>query len=155
MRESLLLRFSGFAAGLFVTLALSPASASDNIASVPIDATLTESKRYPADMVAPGDDSFDGSYQRLAQYETADGEFVVALWESGPGTLVSRNYPAHEYGRVLEGRLTVVNEDGSTADYGPGDSLVIPRGWNGEWRMHTRFKKQFVAYRPRVSDAAE
>ena len=72
----------------------------------------------------------------------------MAIWESGPGVLVTDSYPNDEYCRVLEGTLTITNADGSTADFGPGDSFVIPRGWAGRWHMKTRFKKQFVAYTP-------
>ena len=84
----------------------------------------------------------------LGQYTTDGRVFHVALWESGPGTLVTDSYPNDEYCLVLEGELTVTNQDGSRIDFKPGDTFVIPRGWVGSWHMTTRFKKQFVAFKP-------
>jgi hypothetical protein len=137
---------------IFVCLALvSPlttVSHAANIQSFDTAAPATVTARYPATAIAPDGSGFDGAYATREQYLASAGAFRVAIWESGPGVLVTDSYPNDEYCRVLEGTLTITNADGSTADFGPGDSFVIPRGWAGRWHMKTRFKKQFVAYTP-------
>lgn len=139
-------------ASFFVCLVLvSPlttVSYAANIQSFDTAAPATETARYPAAAVAPDGSGFGGAYATREQYLAGAGAFRVAMWESGPGVLVTDSYPNEEYCRVLEGTLTITNADGSTADFGAGDSFVIPKGWSGRWHMKTRFKKQFVAYSP-------
>ena len=118
---------------------------------VPLDtrAVADTQARYPTAMIGKDTPAFDGSYFQLGQYDSDDRVFHVGLWESGPGTLVTASYPNDEYCLVLEGKLTVINQNGIHAEFKPGDSFVIPKGWAGTWRMTTRFKKQFVAFKPK------
>jgi len=109
-------------------------------------ATPTEPGKYPPQMVAPGNDGFDGSYTSLSEYQSVDRKFTVALWESGPGILQTDAYPHDEYCLVLEGHLVITNRSGRQEEFGPGDTFVIPKGWAGTWNMTTRFKKQYVAF---------
>lgn len=110
-------------------------------------AALGEPDRYPPEMVErPGSNAdFDGSFRHATTYRSADGRFVVSLWQSGPGTLKTDAYPHDEYCRVLEGRVIITNRSGSRAEYGVGDTFVIPKVWAGTWDMPVRFTKQFVA----------
>jgi uncharacterized cupin superfamily protein len=34
---------------------------------------------------------------------------------------------------ILEGRVRLSSDDGSSAEYGPGAAFVIPRGFTGVW----------------------
>ena len=140
--------FASFFVCLALVSPLTTVSYAANIQSFDTAAPATVTARYPATAIAPDGSGFDGAYATREQYLASAGAFRVALWESGPGVLVTDSYPNEEYCRVLEGTLTITNADGSTADFGPGDSFVIPRGWAGRWHMKTRFKKQFVAYTP-------
>lgn len=134
---------------VFTSLCLTaaPAPAAD-IVRLDTQAVADKPGRYPAAMIGKDTPAFDGGYLELGQYATPNRLFHVALWESGPGTLVTDSYPNDEYCLVLEGELTVTNPDGSRIDFKPGDTFVIPKGWAGSWHMTTRFKKQFVAIRP-------
>ena len=140
--------FASFFVCLTLVSPLTTVSYAANIQSFDTAAPATVTARYPATAIAPDGSGFDGAYATREQYLASAGAFRVAIWESGPGVLVTDSYPNDEYCRVLEGTLTITNADGSTADFGPGDSFVIPRGWAGRWHMKTRFKKQFVAYTP-------
>lgn len=139
---------ASFIVGLALVSPLPTLSYAANIQGLDTTAPATMTARYPATAVAPDGSGFDGAYATREQYLSGAGAFRVGIWESGPGVLVTDDYPNDEYGRVLEGTLTITNADGSTADFGPGDSFVIPKGWSGRWHMKTRFKKQFVAYSP-------
>jgi uncharacterized cupin superfamily protein len=105
----------------------------------------TEAGKYPKEMVPEGQESFGGEYKTVDGYKSADGKFLVAIWESGPGVLQTDSYPNDEYVLVLEGDLAITNESGAKDEFEPGDSFVIPKGWAGTWDMKTKFKKQFVA----------
>jgi uncharacterized cupin superfamily protein len=128
--------------------ALSVPLAAADITRIDPHASATAQARYPAAMVGNDGTAFDGSYTHLGQYVSADGAFKVALWESGPGTLVTDYYPNDEYCFVLEGTLSITNKNGSRNEFGPGETFVIPKGWAGTWHMKNHFKKQFVAFQP-------
>lgn len=100
--------------------------------------------KYPAQMVVPGQKSFDGSFVETVLFDAADGLHAVKTWESGPGTLQTDGYPHDEYCLVLEGQLEITNSAGTKATFGPGDTFVIPKGWQGVWDMKTKFRKQYV-----------
>ncbi len=52
---------------------------------------------------------------------------------------------AGEYCHSNSGRASVSNVDGSsTREIGPGDLLVLPQGWVGEWTIHEHMRKLFV-----------
>lgn len=134
----------------FVSLCgFATAAAAAQIVRLDIGAVAGTPARYPTTMIGKDTPAFDGSYFQRGQYDSDEGVFHVGLWESGPGTLVTASYPNDEYCLVLEGQLTVINQNGSRAEFKPGDSFVIPKGWAGAWRMTTRFKKQFVAFKPK------
>jgi uncharacterized cupin superfamily protein len=109
-------------------------------------ATPKEPGKYPKEMVAAGQGSFDGSYTGQIGYRSEDRKLSVGLWQSEAGVLQTTGYPHDEYCRVLEGHLIVTNRDGSKDEFRPGDSFVIPKGWAGTWNMTSRFKKQYVAF---------
>lgn len=137
-------------AGLFaliglVAIAAGAAPGAKDIPRLDQKATPAEPGKYPKEMVAPGQDEFDGSYKGKVQYTADDKKLTVALWESGPGVLTTDSYPHDEYCLVLEGHLVVTNRSGTKEEFKPGDSFVIPKGWAGTWDMKTKFKKQWVA----------
>jgi len=100
--------------------------------------------KYPPQMVVPGQAAFDGSFRETVVFKGVDGQHSVRIWESGPGALQTDGYPHDEYCLVLEGKLEITNRSGSAASYGPGDTFVIPKGWQGVWNMKTKFRKQYI-----------
>lgn len=104
--------------------------------------------KYPPEMVVQGQASFDGAFVESVAFESGDKQYRVQIWESGPGMLQTDGYPYDEYCLVLDGQLEVTNRSGGTDVFGPGDSFVIPKGWQGTWNMKTRFKKQYIALVP-------
>ena len=63
-----------------------------------------------------------------------DGDVVVQVAEiAGPrkNQVVSVSYD--EFIHILEGGLILTNEEGVAHEFGPGDSLVIPKGFTGTW----------------------
>jgi len=45
---------------------------------------------------------------------------------------------------VLEGTFFVTNADGSAMRCGPGDTVVLPKGWTGKWDVIEKMKKIWV-----------
>ena len=54
------------------------------------------------------------------------------------------DYDVWEYVRMIEGRCALVAEDGSRAEYGPGESFIIPKGFRGTWETLAPLRKEYV-----------
>lgn len=76
------------------------------------------------------------------------GNVNAGLWECSPCTERVRDYPYDQVCVVLEGALTIVDEDDHAETFGPGDVFIIPRGFNGDWRMTERYRNFFVTIEP-------
>lgn len=118
--------------------------ASPGIAPIPLDTAATEAFQYPQDMRVG---TFDGAYRQVVAFpSTSFPAGRVAFWASEAGTLRSNGYPIDEFVYVIEGELDTTDHDGTTRSFGPGATFVIPKGWVGEWKMKTAFKKVFVNF---------
>lgn len=78
-------------------------------------------------------------------WSSEDGGTKIGVWECTPGRFTADRTAAGEYCHILSGRASVTNADGSgSRDIGPGDLLVLPQGWTGEWVIHDHMRKLFV-----------
>lgn len=76
----------------------------------------------------------------------------VGVWECTPCTEEVSDYPYDQCCFVLEGSLTITDEAGHAETFGPGDAFVIPRGFNGSWRMTERYRNYFITVEPQRKD---
>ena len=68
---------------------------------------------------------------RLGFYEVTRGKFKVI-------------YPFHEHATVLEGEVTLSDENGNSVTYGPGDSWFCHQGEVITWNVRSeRLRKAF------------
>lgn len=78
-------------------------------------------------------------------WTSVDERTSIGVWECTPGRFTADRSAAGEYCHILSGRATVSNSDGSVSrDIGPGDLLVLPQGWTGQWEIHEHMRKLFV-----------
>lgn len=78
-------------------------------------------------------------------WTSADGKTMIGVWECTPGRFTADRSKSAEYCHIISGSASVTNQDGSgTRDIGPGDLLVLPLGWKGEWTIHTHIRKLYV-----------
>lgn len=78
-------------------------------------------------------------------WSSADGRTSIGVWECTPGRFTADRSKAGEYCHIIAGRATVRNSDGTgSRDIGPGDLLVLPQGWTGEWEIHDHMRKLYV-----------
>jgi len=98
---------------------------------------------YPFMKVVAGDNPVAGG---LTSYQSSDGKFEVGFYHGSEVTLRISNWPVDEFMYFLEGQVEITNEDGSSKIYGPGDALVMPKGFNGTWRQLGPIKKINISY---------
>lgn len=77
-----------------------------------------------------------------------DERFTVGLWSAEPYTEDVTDHDGYEYTLVLEGRVTLTDEDGTVHSFVPGQSFTIEPGWSGEYRVEESLLKQFAFYTP-------
>ena len=68
-------------------------------------------------------------------------EMRVGVYEGSAYTEKVVDYPCDELSFVLEGSVTIIDEDGHDEVFNKGDCLFLPQGFNGFWKQSDNFKK--------------
>jgi len=82
------------------------------------------------------------------QYASADGAFVCGVWDSTPYARKAMSYGHHELMHLLEGDVTLTDDQGETATFTAGDVLLVRRGARCSWLSERDVTKVFAIYRP-------
>ena len=64
-------------------------------------------------------------------FYSEDGNFGIGVWESKPGETTYTDLEYDELMYVLDGGLVMTDQQGNTEKYGPGEGVVLPKGWTG------------------------
>jgi len=80
-------------------------------------------------------------------YRSEEPPVEVGVWGCTPGGWPIVDRPDTETVRILEGRARLTDAGGRSVDLGPGDVLVLPRGWSGRWDVLEPVRKLYVVTR--------
>ncbi|MGH8051623.1 MAG: cupin domain-containing protein [Arenimonas sp.] len=72
-------------------------------------------------------------------------EFHCGIWEGAPA-LWRVSYSEHEFCHILQGRIRIADEAGTSITVGPGDNFVIAAGFKGTWETLEQAKKIYVVF---------
>jgi len=75
------------------------------------------------------------------------GLLRAGVWEATPYTCRIVDYVCDEFCVVLEGSVTIIDDDGHEDTFQPGDTFLVPKGFTGYWKQTETFKKFFVTVR--------
>jgi len=64
-------------------------------------------------------------------FYSEDERFGIGVWESKPGKISYVDLGYDELMVVLDGSMVMTDEHGTTEVFGPGEGLVLPKGWSG------------------------
>lgn len=104
---------------------------------------LSAVEDYPFMQVIAGDKPVASG---LSSFQSSDGKLDVGFYYGSEVTLRISGWPVDEVMVFLEGQVEITNEDGESKIYGPGDMLVMPKGFVGTWRQLGPIKKLNVSY---------
>jgi hypothetical protein len=78
-------------------------------------------------------------------------ELRVSIFESTPAKTNHRTRPTDvdEFVYVLSGKLILTEPNGTSHEYRPGDSLVLPIGYTGTWEMQGNYRELVVVMQKR------
>lgn len=104
----------------------------------------------PAEPAQPAADrrlSGDPRQQVWNVYSDPGAQFHAGRWASTPGAWRVR-YSEHEFCHLLRGSLRIVGADGEAWNFGPGDSFVVPAGFEGTWEVLEDAEKLYAIFEP-------
>ncbi len=78
--------------------------------------------------------------EEVVSFRAGDGRFAFGLWRRDPET-GPMEPPYHEIAVIIEGKVEILEEDGTVHRAGPGDVLITPKGSRSTWRAITPVKK--------------
>lgn len=84
------------------------------------------------------------SGRSLLAHEDLPGVGLAGIWDCTPGSWTVVGRPLTEVSCIVSGRGRVTDADGEALDIGPGDVLVLPPGWSGEWEVFERLRKVYA-----------
>ena len=67
----------------------------------------------------------------------------AGIWRSSPYTEFYEDYPCSEFMYVLEGSVTLENDEFSET-YVKGDDFLVPKGFRGYWKQTEPMLKYYV-----------
>ena len=87
------------------------------------------------------------------------GNIMVSVYGAGPGKVRIDGSVYDEFITILEGRLILTPDSGGEYEYKAGESLIVPKGYQGGWEMPERYRElivvdtEFMRGDPAVSDS--
>jgi len=75
---------------------------------------------------------------------SADGSVEVGVWECTPGDFTADRSESSEICHIIAGRARLARLDGEIREVGPGDVLVLPKGWKGAWTIVETVRKLYI-----------
>jgi len=80
-----------------------------------------------------------------AQKVLHEGEVVAALYGADAARLmVGAPFPYDEYVLVLQGKVVLTSEDGSSQTFVMGEGFLVPKGWTGSWDMPDQYLEKII-----------
>lgn len=87
--------------------------------------------------------------QREMVFFTNDhGNFEVGLWDTQTMNTPMEPFPWHEFAQVLDGEVTITEEDGTAQTFRAGDVFFLPAGTVCSWDVPTYLRKYYAALDP-------
>ena len=101
---------------------------------------------------APKPTSLEGDQKEAARslFTSKDGTLDIGIWECTPGRFTADRSKSSETCHIISGRVEMRGANGETRRLGPGDLLVLPMGWKGEWQLLDRTRKLYVIHTPKA-----
>ncbi len=69
-------------------------------------------------------------------------ELTLEIYEDGPATYAAGDpFPVDEFVLVMSGKLILTDAEDQVHEFVAGDSLVVPKGWIGTWKMLGNYRE--------------
>lgn len=101
------------------------------------------------DGFAPKPTALEGDPEEASRtlWQSPDGQLEIGVWECTVGRFGADRSQSAEFCHLLSGAVEMRHADGRVQRLGPGDALMLPKGWKGEWLLLERTRKIYAIYR--------
>ncbi|TIN29170.1 MAG: DUF861 domain-containing protein [Mesorhizobium sp.] len=79
-------------------------------------------------------------------WTSPDGTLEVGVLECTSGRFTASRDSNSETCHIVSGRVSLDGLDGRSEEVGPGEMLVLPKGWKGEWTIHEKTRKLYILH---------
>ena len=114
---------------------------------IPVDPRLLAGEGLTAGDLSEFDDEGITADDANADFRTHNfhtGNIMVSVYEAEPGKVRIDGSVYDEFITILEGRLILTPDSGGEYEYKAGDSLIVPKGYQGGWEMPERYRELIV-----------
>ncbi len=78
-------------------------------------------------------------------FRSDDGSMEIGIWECTPGRFTADRSQSSETCHIISGKVQMRHAGGEVQLLGPGDLLVLPLGWKGEWQILETTRKLYIS----------
>ncbi len=90
----------------------------------------------------PPEDILEGAHKPKAEVLFRGDELVVEVYEDKAGTFaIPQPFPYDEFVMVVSGKLTLTDAADRVQEFVAGESLVVPKGFTGIWKMEGNYRE--------------
>ena len=90
----------------------------------------------------PPDQILEGAHKPRGAALFSGDELVIVVYEDEPGTFaITQPFPYDEFVMVVSGKLILTDAAGQVQEFVAGDSLVVPKGFTGIWKMEGNYRE--------------
>lgn len=108
----------------------------------PADADLVLWDPIPAESLTAGNPVQHGH----TYFNDSTGTLTAGVWTCTPFTAKLVPYEVNEFVCVLEGSVTIIDEDGHEETVRAGESFVVPKGMPSIWKQTEDIRKFYVIF---------
>ena len=114
-----------------------------------LDPAKLEAGLTKMDSTDPFEIAGEAPLQRDSSLFTNDAEnFFVGMWDSQPFESEMKPFPSHEFVQLLEGEITITEQDGTVQSFKEGDAFFVPKDTVCSWKTNAYVKKYYCIMAP-------
>ena len=96
----------------------------------------------------------EGSHRPRGEVLYQGKELIMEIYEDDPATYaVTDPFPFDEFILVMSGKLILTDARGQVQEFVAGDSLVVPKGFTGIWKMLGNYRELIAVARAAYENA--
>ena len=102
----------------------------------------------------PPDDILEGAHKPRGEVLFRGDELVTLVYEDAAGTFaIPEPFPYDEFVMVVSGKLTLTDAAGQVQEFVAGESVVVPKGFTGIWKMEGNYRELVAIERTAYDNA--
>jgi len=132
-----------------------PAEADDAVRAVHMDPEKLAGINLPAEepFIAP-EDLIEGSHEPRGEVLFYGEQLIAEVYQDNAATFdYSDPFTFDEFVLILSGKLILTGPDGVSQEYVAGDTLVVPKGFTGTWKMVGNYRELVIIEREAYEEA--